>query len=848
MFRSLLILFFVITFLFDCNADRIYIMNSTGYNRAEPELITAIANNGHTIVENTSLPADLTSTCVDPVNGFDWLCFFGTANFSSLTAEIQDYIDSGGKVFYQYEVSCCVTSTNSIASIISDLTGLSITPNANSYIAWEQGGSDPGWIADDISCCASFAGSAYKGLDGLPLANQLQATSTVSGGTPPIETCLNFGFLFSTEDFLGAANNGAIIGLGDINVWYNGDEPFWNDGNNPINLAVVDYIFPNSSSTCYAFPPGCIDATSDVGDLTFALELGNDTTLCEGESLTLNAYAPDASYQWQDNSSDSVFTVIQPGTYWVQLTHDCGSISDTITVAFETPPLVDLGADTALCPGESLILDATSANASYLWQDDSTNPTFEVNQSGQYWVSLNEGGCAGVDTINVEFFDLQNINLGEDVMLCEGESLTLDATTAGASYLWQDGSTNPSFQVSQEGTYWVSIDVNGCVTSDTVNVDFTDFPVVDLGNDTLLCEGETLTLDAATSNATYQWQDSSSGPTLTASQEGTYWVVVSVNGCETTDTVGVNFYVLQNPDLGNDTTLCSGQFITLDASAPGADYLWHDNSTDPTFVVTGQGLYWVELLQDCGSTRDSVLIDYIEPPTVNLGIDTTLCQDETLLLDATTANASYQWQDQSTAATFEVTQTGTYSVLVEVNNCQAGDAINVDYLSSEDFDLGNDTTLCLEESLILDATTEGATYLWQDSSSNSSFLVTGEGTYWVQVSFNGCVVNPHSVTIDYEDCNGYVYIPNAFTPNGDGHNDIFKPSITGGDVVAYEMLIVNRWGEVIFESTEIDLGWNGAGAKGSEYFSQNEVYVYYIRLTGLHSFTEEYSGSVTLIR
>lgn len=399
--RSLLILFISWVLEFNCYADRIYVMNATGYNTAEPQLINAIISNGHTVIVNNSnlntLPTGFTTSCIDPINGYDWLCFFGNTNFSGLTTQIQAFVDAGGKVYYQYEISCCVTSSNSISTILSSLTGTSITPNSNPYIAFNNGNA--GFTATNISCCASFIGDAYKGLDGLPLANQIQATSTLSGATPPIGTCLNFGFSFSTTDFAGTANSGAIIGFGDMNIWYDGDEPFWNGGTTSVNTSVVDYIFPNNSSFCYAFPPGCIDTTNNP---TPTVDLGNDTTLCQGETLTLNATTTNATYLWQDNSSNPTFNVTQQGTYWVQITDNCGSTSDTINVNFNSTPTIDLGNDTTLCQDESITLDATTPNATYLWQDNSINPTFNVTQQDTYSVEVTVNNCTLTDTILID--------------------------------------------------------------------------------------------------------------------------------------------------------------------------------------------------------------------------------------------------------------------------------------------------------------------------------------------------------------------------------------------------------------------------------------------------------------
>src|SRR5688572_14060827 len=102
--KSFVLLLLSCISLFNCYADRIYIMNGGGYTSAEPQMVSAITANGHTVVVNsttlTSLPAGFTSRCIDPVNGYDWLCFFGNMSYSGLLSQVQSFIDVGGKVFY----------------------------------------------------------------------------------------------------------------------------------------------------------------------------------------------------------------------------------------------------------------------------------------------------------------------------------------------------------------------------------------------------------------------------------------------------------------------------------------------------------------------------------------------------------------------------------------------------------------------------------------------------------------------------------------------------------------------------------------------------------------------------
>lgn len=137
-------------------------------------------------------------------------------------------------------------------------------------------------------------------------------------------------------------------------------------------------------------------------------------------------------------------------------------------------PYVNLGEDTILCLGDSLILNATTSKSTYLWQDSSTNPTFTVTQSGTYWVQVSINNCKTIDTINVSNDSYPTIDLGIDTMLCQGDTLKLNASTPNAIYKWQDNSMLPTFYVTSQGTYWVEVKNNCGITSDTINIEIED--------------------------------------------------------------------------------------------------------------------------------------------------------------------------------------------------------------------------------------------------------------------------------------------------------------------------------------------------------------------------------------
>ncbi len=229
--------------------------------------------------------------------------------------------------------------------------------------------------------------------------------------------------------------------------------------------------------------------------------------------------------------------------------------------------------------------------------------------------------------------------------------------------------------------------------------------------------------------------------------------------------------------------------------------------------------------------------------TINLGNDTTLCQGETLALDATTPNATYLWQDNSTNPTFNVNQQGTYWVEVTVNNCNSSDTIQVNYTPSPTINLGNDTTLCQGGTLALDATTLNATYLWQDNSTNPTFNVNQQGTYWVQVTVNNCN-SSDTISINLKDCHCSLYIPNSFTPNSDNKNDHFSP-IFDCDITEYNFTIFNRWGELLFETTNPTNSWNGT-FKGK--ICQTGIFIYLLKYKDNKNTHQKKYGHVNLLK
>jgi len=201
------------------------------------------------------------------------------------------------------------------------------------------------------------------------------------------------------------------------------------------------------------------------------LNIGSDTTLCQGASLRLNAITPYSTYLWQNNSTDSVFTVTQPSTYWVKVTNACGSIIDTIHVAFVAPVSLHIN-DTSFCEGNTCIINATNSSYSkYLWNTGDTNSYITVHDSGNYIVTASNNTCKITDTVHVSKYLPPLLNILHDTILCEGNSLTINAINSSYNnYLWNTGETTPQITVTQTGKYIVTASNGNCITKDTTQL------------------------------------------------------------------------------------------------------------------------------------------------------------------------------------------------------------------------------------------------------------------------------------------------------------------------------------------------------------------------------------------
>lgn len=261
-------------------------------------------------------------------------------------------------------------------------------------------------------------------------------------------------------------------------------------------------------------------------------------------------------------------------------------------------------------------------------------------------------------------------------------------------------------------------------------------------------------------------------------------------------------------ELGRDTTLCGRRAtVTLDATTPGAtEYRWDDGSTAPSRLITRPGLYSVSVTTACKILTDSIKVDYALD--FDLGSDTTLCQGQSLLLTVPTApGATFRWQDGTTGNTLTARAPGQYRVEARQATCVTADSLQVRFILPPALDLGPDQNLCGAETFLIEPVVTEGTFFWQDQSADRNRLVSQSGVFRAGVR-NDCATVLDSVRISYGACDCVIYAPTAFSPNDDGLNDTFL-AYGCGDITITSLMVMNRWGEVIFQTQAPPFRWDG---------------------------------------
>lgn len=437
--------------------------------------------------------------------------------------------------------------------------------------------------------------------------------------------------------------------------------------------------------------------------------------------------------------------------------------------------------------------------------------------------STNQSNNCNIAVIKMDF---QLLDLDAEVTaaptdtVCKNYPIFFNNNSTGASsYIWDFGDnsplsnlSNPSHIYAANGVYTVTliaIDPTSCNYADTSTVDITVIvePLSGLGNDTIICGLANIPINAGNAAYTYLWNTGETSPVIIANHTGDYIVNISNGYCNLLDTMTITMVTI--PPVGNDTSVCKNNTITLNAGNPGCTYLWSTGETTQTIEVPYSGGYWVMASAGNCHQLDSINIIYLPLPQFDLGLDTLVCPGDSIVLDAGSNAVTYLWSSGTGNRFYEVTETGIYWAEAHSASCSFKDTIKVEYYHQPY--LGIDTVLCSHNKFKLDLSFSdpGGKYLWNTGATTSFLDVFQPGVYSVILTYqNTCNLYDTIEVVAIED-DPPLFIPNSFTPNGDGLNDIFNPAGNYENIVDFYMTIYNRWGQKIFETRNKNSGWNG---------------------------------------
>ena len=592
------------------------------------------------------------------------------------------------------------------------------------------------------------------------------------------------------------------------------------------------------------------------------------------------------------------------GLYTVTVTlNGCTAVASTnVVVTTPTAAAMNTG---PYCDGATLSLNATAGGGlGYTWSGPGGYTAFIQNpttanapptMSGLYTVTVNLGSCIAMATTSVTVNPLPTPVALSNAPICEGQSLNLTGS-GGVSYNW----TGPSFSSNAQnpgilvaglpnaGNFVLTVtDVNGCINSITLPVVINPLPVVAVAGSTV-CTNIPITLGATGGNI-YSWSGPAGftstlqNPTIpnsNISMAGVYNVTVTNgNGCVNTNFTNVTVNPLPVPTAINNGPLCLNQVLNLTATG-GLNYSWTgpagfsssaQSLTIAANAVNMSGNYQVTAFDNLGCAGIAVTAVIVNPlPNVSVVASNNkgcvpLCMTFTC---ATSPGATVNWAYGDGASSGGVSSNNCYKTasdytvtasVTDINGCFNSNTYPVSAypIPVADFNYAPLRPIeKLDDVVFTDASyganiagwnwyfTNNASAQNQSNLQNPTYLYDEQGEYAIVMvvkSDKGCMDTIIKTIIVGEDYG--IYVPNSFTPNGDGMNDVFQPK--GFGVTKYLLEIFNRWGEKVFSTTDFKQGWDGT-IKGINI--KDETFIWKINAVNVYGKAYELKGHVTLIK
>ncbi len=794
------------------------------------------------------------------------LCAGSTANFTAVFPALND--------LWTVSPTTSVTPSSGVGpnfSPVFDNAGTFVVTHQSVNGACMDVQSQTITITPGITSSLSTSGGGCAGPSGFGTATISVTSSTVgltyswapSGGTSNVETNIPFNSTYTVT-----LSNGGCVITKTVQIT-----------NNPPPTVTS---FSVTSPLCNGQSNGVVVANLTSGNAPF-------------------------TFTWSPTITQTTQTVtgVAAGTYSVFVSDNNGcSTSSIVTVTEPTVLSLITSSSSTICSGNSTTLTASASGGTaaymYTWNPGNLNGSSPLvvspSSSTQYTCSVNDAnGCSTTQTVDITVGLPITASATSQSICASSGSVTLTPTVTSAgnggpyTYTWSNGATTPTISVPANSTpssdnYSVTIS-DGCTIPSAVavfTVVTTTAPSVSSFNVAQpLCNGQltgtvSVNLTGGSAPFSFTWSPTitQTTQTVTGVGAGTYSVQVLDNaGCSTSSVVIVSEPSVLTLTTSSSSTICFGNTATINTSAgggtPGYTYTWNPGNinTGSTVVTPTASTQYTCTVNDANGCSQSQTVLVTLTPSLSVSATAmAMCVGDSLILVPIISSSgnggpyTYSWNTGATTPTVMVygsVPTSTNYVVTVSDGCSIPSATGVFTIATNppptvnivaDSLVGNAPLIVNFDDLGSGGTTfnwnfgNGGTSSVQNPSSQS--YQTG-GTYQViftSTSSSGCTARD-TLSIVVIDLIPEMLVPNVFTPNGDKANDLFV--ISGINITSFECSIFNRWGKLVFSSSDINNSWDGK-VNGSA--TDDGTYFYIIKASGSTGDPIKKQGYVTVFR
>lgn len=508
---------------------------------------------------------------------------------------------------------------------------------------------------------------------------------------------------------------------------------------NMLDYSALYQLFPNSFQVFLYWPQAKVPVFT--------------TPDCSALYVKAGGNVAHNTYKWFEDSGlylgpivgDSLFVPVNPGRYYCRIENSyvnsfVAGVYFTSETVQKGSTFVSISGANSFCSGDSITLNANTGYSNYTWNTGATGQSITVGAPGTYTVTVSVGpGCTGTAQATVTSVAYPQPTIqSSNPSICSGSTATLNAGSGYGTYLWSNGKTTQSIEVTQPGIYTVTVtNAPGCSGTANYILNSLSAAVPIITGAIPICPGQNHSLNAG-SFSTYLWSTGSTSASTVVNQPGTYAVTVTnAAGCTGMASIVVPNNLLSVAVQGNPE-ICIGGVTVLDAGTGFSNYSWSNGTASRLNEVTAQGVYVVTVSNAQGCTGvASVDVGLISNPAPTPDIQGLIivCGSPSTTLAADTVYSAYSWSTGSTMPNITITQAGTYSITVtDADGCKGKGEITVSFSTSPLPQITGPTALCDGEIGVLNASLGYTDYLWNTGSSDSAISIVQAGTYTVTIT------------------------------------------------------------------------------------------------------------------